>query len=157
MKILRFLTVILVLAYAGWLAWPLVSPFLEGASPDIAATRAGAEAASDGIPTTVLWLGAAVLYVLSALMLGAGNPKAIFAYLLGFAADAALRLAIDRGGAAGPAEINARSAEMAGPMAASSGVELTWIVLGALLVVGALVYVASRRIRRKRVPGQLAA
>lgn len=154
MKILRLLLVLVVLGYAGWLVWPVLAPFLEGASPDIAATRAGAEAASDGLPVALLWLGAAALYLIAALLLGAGNPRAAVAYFLGFVADAVLRLAIDRGGSGGPPDISARSADAT--MMAAPGVDPTWIILGALVLVGILVVVASRRIRRSRTPGQLA-
>ena len=154
MKILRFLLVLAVLAYAGWLAWPVVAPFLEGASPDMAATRAGAEAAVGGVPVAFLWLGAVFLYLVSAIMLGAGNPRAAVAYFLGFIADAVLRLAIERGRAGGAADIQARTADATASVA--PGVDPTWLILGALVVVGVLVVLASRRIRRKRTPGQLA-
>lgn len=154
MKFLRLLLVVIVLGYAGWLVWPVITPFLEGASPDMAATRAGAEASTDGLPVALLWLGAAALYLIAALLLGSGNPKAAVAYFLGFVADAVLRLAIDRGGSGGPADISARSADAT--MAVAPGVDPTWLVLGALVLVGILVVVASRRIRRSRTPGQLA-
>ena len=138
MKILRFVLVLAVIAYAGWLA----------------AMRAGAEAEmGGGVPVAVLWIGAVGLYLIAALMLGSGNPKAAIAYFLGFIADAVLRLAIDRGGA-GSGEIAARSAEAA-PMAASAGIDPTWLILGALVVVGLLIFVVSRRRRSTRVPGQL--
>lgn len=154
MKFLRLLLVFVVLVYAGWLAWPLVSPFLEGAAPDAAAMRAGAEASSGGLPVALLWLGAIVLYLIAALMLGSGNPKAAVAYFLGFIADAVLRLAIDRGGSGGQADMSARSADVAGAVA--PGVDPTWLILAVLVVVGVLVVVASRRIRRTRSPGHLA-
>ena len=153
MKLLRFILVLVVLAYAGWLVWPIVSPFLEGASPGAASMRAGAEAGSQGLPTAVLWIAAAVLYLVAALMLGSGNPKAAIAYFLGFIADAALRLALD-GGRAG-SEIAARSAEAVGPATSGLGIDPTWLVLGALLVLGGLIVVVSRRRRRHRTPGQL--
>lgn len=154
MKILRFVLVLAVIAYAGWLAWPFLAPFFEGAAPDAAAMRAGAEAEmGGGVPVAVLWIGAVGLYLIAALMLGSGNPKAAIAYFLGFIADAVLRLAIDRGGA-GSGEIAARSAEAA-PMAASAGIDPTWLILGALVVVGLLIFVVSRRRRSTRVPGQL--
>jgi hypothetical protein len=158
MKLLRFLLVLAVIGYAGWLAWPFVSPFLEGAPVDIAATRAGAESGlTSGFgPTALLWIAAVVLYLLAALMLGSGNPRAAAAYFMGFIADAALRLAIDRGRGGGAApEISARSAEVTA--AAAPGLDPTWLILGALLVVGVLVLVASRRVRRRREPGHLAA
>ena len=41
MKLLRFLVVVAVLAYAGWLAWPFLAPFIEGAGQPEAAVRAG--------------------------------------------------------------------------------------------------------------------
>ena len=129
MKLLRFILVLVVLAYAGWLVWPIVSPFLEGASPGAASMRAGAEAGSQGL------------------------PKAAIAYFLGFIADAALRLALD-GGRAG-SEISARSAEAVGPATSGLGIDPTWLVLGALLVLGGLIVVVSRRRRRHRTPGQL--
>jgi hypothetical protein len=154
MKILRLLLVLAVLGYAGWLAWPVIQPFLGGAEPDIAARSAGAEAATSGIPLALLWGGAAVLYIIAALMLGAGNPRAAVAYFLGFLADAALRLAIDRSGSGGPADIQARSADATAAVA--PGIDPTWLVLGALVVVGVLVVLASRRIRRARTPGHLA-
>jgi len=153
MKLLRFILVLVVIAYAGWLIWPVVSPFLEGASPEAASMRAGAEAGSEGLPTAVLWIAAAVLYLVAALMLGSGNPKAAIAYFLGFIADAALRLALDSGSGGG--EIAARSAEAMGPATSGLGIDPTWLILGALLVLGGLVVVASRRRRRQRVAGQL--
>ena len=51
MKLLRFIVVLAVIGYAGWLAWPFISPFLEGAGPDVAASRMGAEAESGGEET----------------------------------------------------------------------------------------------------------
>jgi LPXTG-motif cell wall-anchored protein len=155
MKLLRFILVLVVIAYAGWLAWPMVSPFFEGASPGAASMRAGAEAeaAGGGLPTAVLWIAAAVLYLVAALLLGSGNPKAAIAYFLGFIADAALRLALDSGSGGG--EIAARSAEAMGPATSGLGIDPTWLVLIALLVLGGLVILASRRRRRARTPGQL--
>jgi hypothetical protein len=65
-----------------------------------------------------------------------------------------LRVAIDRQG-----EVGARSggpATMATPEAIQAlPVEPVWIVLGALFLLGVLVMIASRRIRRKRTAGQL--
>lgn len=154
MKILRFVLVLAVIGYAGWLAWPFLAPFFEGAAPDAAAMRAGAEAEmGGGLPVAVLWIGAVALYLIAALLLGSGNPRAAFAYFLGFIADAVLRLAIDRG-SSGNNEIAARSAEAA-PMAASAGIDPTWLILGVLLVVGLLIFVVSRRRRVARTPGQL--
>lgn len=159
MKLLRFVVVIAVLAYAGWLAWPFLSPFIEGSAPEAAALRAGAEAQSGGelfgfLPAWTLWAGAIGLYVISALMLGAGNARSAIAYFLAFAADASLRLALDQQG--GEA---ARSgpATMAAPEAASSlPMDPVWLTLAALVVLGVLVVIAGRRIRRARTPGQLA-
>lgn len=154
MKILRFVLVLAVIAYAGWLAWPFIAPFFEGASPDAAAMRAGAEAEmGGGLPVAVLWIGAVGLYLIAAALLGSGNPKAAIAYFLGFVADAVLRLAIDKG-SAGKGEIAARSAEAA-PMAANAGVDPTWLILGVLVVIGLLILVISRRKRSTRTPGQL--
>ena len=97
MKILRFVLVLAVIGYAGWLAWPFLAPFFDGAPTTVATERATAMAeAGGGIPQAALWIGAVVLYLIAALMLGAGNPKAAVAYFLGFIADAVLRLAIIR-------------------------------------------------------------
>ena len=154
MKILRFVLVLAVIAYAGWLAWPFIAPFFEGASPDAAAMRAGAEAEmGGGLPVAALWIGAVGLYLIAAALLGSGNPRAAIAYFLGFIADAVLRLAIDQG-SDGKGEIAARSAEAA-PMAAGMGVDPTWLILGALVVVGLLVLAVSRRGPSGRTPGQL--
>ena len=159
MKLLRFVVVVAVLAYAGWLAWPFLSPFIEGAGPETATLRAGAEAQGGGelfgfLPGWTLWAGAIGLYVISALMLGAGNSKAAVAYFLAFLADAALRLALDgKGGEAarsGPATMSAPEAVSGLP------VEPLWLTLGVLVVLGLLVAVAGRRIRRARTPGQFA-
>ena len=172
MKILRILLVLAVLAYAGWLAWPFLSPFLEGAGLDTAATRAGAEAQVGlDLPVIALWAGAVVLYLVAAGLLGSGNPKAAVAYFLGFIADAVLRLAIDRGGfgsggdMGGKLDPNAPSmqttiteggpAAAPGGLGADLGIDPTWLVLGALVVLGILIVVVSRARRRKRVPGQL--
>ncbi|MFN3353037.1 MAG: hypothetical protein ACK4Z5_05460 [Brevundimonas sp.] len=157
MRALQVILALAVLAYAGWLAWPFASPFLEGASPDIAAMRA--EAALPALPVAAFWIGAIVLYVIAALMLGAGNPRAAIAYFIGFLADAALRLAIDRSGGSAAPEIAARSTELAPyaePMS-QSGVDPVWIVLGALFLLGLVIAAVSRRRRRRRIPGQLAA
>lgn len=152
MRLLRLVLVLAVLAYAAWLAWPFVSPFLIG--PDASAARSLDP--GGGPPVGLFWIGAAVLYVLAAWMLGSGNPRAALAYFLGFLADAALRLAIDRGGAD---DLAARATQMS-PYAeglSAGGIDPTWVVLGVLLLVGLLVAVASQRRRRRRAPGQLAA
>ena len=160
MKLLRFIVVLAVVGYAGWLAWPFISPFLEGAGPDVAASRMGAEAQSGGdlfgfLPAWTLWAGAVGLYLVAALMLGSGNPKAAVAYFLGFIADAVLRLALQQGGG----DADARSGgptTMAAPEGMSSlPVDPVWLVLGAVFLLGVLVVVASRRLRRKREAGQL--
>ena len=167
MKLLRFLLMLAIIGYAGWLAWPFVSPFFEGAPMDMATERAGATVeAGGGIPQAALWIGAVALYLIAAFMLGAGNPRAAVAYFLGFLADAVLRLAIDRSGSAQNASIQAdsyagggelaqRSAEAAAP--AGLPVDPTFLILGVLLVIGVIIVVVSRRRRRHRIPGQLAA
>lgn len=167
MKILRFVLVLAVIGYAGWLAWPFISPFFEGAEPSVATERASAMVeAGGGIPQVVFWIGAVVLYLIAAIMLGSGNPRAAVAYFLGFLADAALRLAIDRSSGGGPAnasiqadtyagggEIAQRSAEAVAP--AGLPVDPTWLVLGVLLVVGVIIVAVTRRRPRRRIPGQL--
>ena len=147
MKILRFLLVLAVIGYVGWLAWPIVGPMLQGGADGFAG---GFDFTS---PQTLLWVGAIALYLIAALMLGSGNPKAAVAYFLGFIADAVLRLAIDRG-SSGNNEIAARSAEAA-PIAADAGIDPTWLILGVLVVVGLLIFAVSRRRRIARTPGQL--
>lgn len=160
MKLLRFIVVLAVIGYAGWLAWPFISPFLEGAGPDAAASRMGAEAQSGGelfgfLPAWTLWVGAVGLYLIAALMLGSGNPKAAVAYFLGFIADAVLRLALQQGGS-DPAARSAGPTTMAAPEAMGGlPVDPVWLVLGAIFLLGLLVVVASRRMRRKREAGQL--
>jgi hypothetical protein len=158
MKFARILIAAVILAYAGWLAWPFLSPFIEGGNADIGAMRAGADAATGGdlfgiIPGWALWAAAIVLYFVAALMLGSGNTKAAVAYFLGFIADAVLRLAMNSGGP----DANARSA---GPttLATDSGlpVEPVWLVLGGLFLLGVLVVILARRQRKRRVAGQLA-
>lgn len=167
MKILRFVLVLAVIGYAGWLAWPFLSPFFEGAEPSVATERASAMVeAGGGIPQAVFWIGAVVLYLIAAVMLGSGNPRAAVAYFLGFLADAALRLAIDRSSGpasasiqadtyAGGGEIAQRSAEAVAP--AGLPVDPTWLILGVLLVVGVVIVVLTRRRTRRRAPGQLTA
>lgn len=162
MKILRFVLILAVMGYAGWLAWPLLSPLLDGTGLSLDGEG------PFGIPVAALWIGAAVLYLVAALMLGAGNPRAAVAYFLGFVADAVLRLAIDQGRSGAP-DVAARSGKPgdfqtdAGPMSlpgevsSSLGIDPTWLVLGVLVLVGVLVFVASRRRRRVRIPGRLAA
>jgi hypothetical protein len=161
MKLLRFIVVLAVIGYAGWLAWPFISPFLEGAAPDVAASRMGAEAESGGelfgfLPVWTLWAGAVGLYLIAALMLGAGNSRAAVAYFLGFIADAVLRLALAQPGGAEVAARSGGPTTMSAPEAVSGlPFDPVWLVLGALLVLGLLVVVASRRIRRRRVAGEL--
>lgn len=147
MRLLRIVVALAVLAYAGWLAWPLIAPFLEGSDPGAAIEMSRAEASIEAgrdMPRTLLWGGAIVLYVASAFLLGGGNPRAFVAYLLGFAADAVLRLAMG-GGDGGAADVAMRSAE-----AAPAGMDPTWFALGALIVGGLLVFWLSRRRRRAR-------
>jgi hypothetical protein len=167
MKILRFVLVLAVIGYAGWLAWPFISPFFEGAEPTVATERASAMVeAGGGIPQAALWIGAVVFYLIAAFMLGSGNPKAVAAYFLGFLADAVLRLAIDRSSSSGPAsvsiqaetyagggEIARRSAEVVAP--AGLPVDPTWLILGVLLLVGLIIAAVSRRRRRQRQAGHL--
>jgi hypothetical protein len=162
MKILRFIVVLAVIGYAGWLAWPFIQPLIQG-GPDIASVAADADAEAGGalfgvIPAWALWIGAVVFYLFAALMLGAGNPRAAVAYFLGFIADAVLRLALDRNGGGG--DMAARSqgpTTMAAPEAVSNlPVDPLWLVLGGLFLLGVLVVIASRRLRRKRTPGQFA-
>lgn len=161
MKLLRFIVVLAVLGYAGWLAWPFLSPLLEGAAPDVAAARVGAEADAGGdlfgfLPVWALWIGAVGLYLVAALMLGAGNSKAAVAYFLAFIADAVLRLALDRQGGVDVAARSGGPTTMAAPEAVGGlPVDPLWLVLGALFLLGVLVVVASRRIRRRRTAGQL--
>jgi hypothetical protein len=166
MKIVRILLVLAVLAYAGWLAWPFLAPFFEGAPFDVALERArGMIEAGGGLSEAALWVGAVLLYLIAAVLLGAGNPRAAVAYFLGFIADAVLRLAIDRG-RAGPAEasiqadayaggeLSQRSAEAIAP--AGLPVDPTWLILGVLLLIGLAIVAVSRRRGRRRVSGQLA-
>ena len=161
MKLLRFIVVLAVIGYAGWLAWPFISPFLDGSAPDVAASRMGAEARSGGdlfgfLPVWTLWAGAVVLYVLAALLLGAGDPKAAVAYFLGFIADAVLRLAFDQPAGSDAAARSGGPTAMAAPApAAGLPVDPVWLILGAVFLLGVLVIVASRRIRSKRTAGQL--
>ena len=159
MKFLRVLVAVAILGYVGWLAWPFLSPIINGATPDMGSMRAEADALTGGdlfgfIPGWALWAGAIILYLIAALMLGAGNTKASVAYFLGFIADAVLRLAMDSGGGS---EASARSAGPA-TMAADSGlpVDPVWLVLGGLFLLGVLVIVVARRQRKQRIAGQLA-
>lgn len=160
MKLLRIIVVAMVLAYAGWLAWPWVAPLLgmgvgTGADTMRASTEPGA-LLFGVVPGWALLVAAVALYVVAALMLGSGSSKAAVAYFLGFLADAALRLAID---GRAPADLftapGATVASAAGETARLP-VDPLWLALGGLLLLGALVIVASRRIRRKRLPGQFA-
>lgn len=161
MKLLRFIVMLAVIGYAGWLAWPFISPFFEGAAPDVAASRMSAEAGSSGdlfgfLPVWSLWAGAVGLYLVAAVMLGAGNSRAAVAYFLGFIADAVLRLALARPGGVDVAARSGGPTTMAAPEAAGGlPVDPVWLVLGALFLLGVLVVVASRRIRRKREAGHL--
>jgi hypothetical protein len=159
MKVLRLVVVLAVLVYAGWLTWPFLSPFFEGGGREAAALEAGAEVQGAAelfgfLPAWVLWVGAIGLYVISALMLGSGNSKAFLAYLLAFLADAALRLALDQQG--GEAALTGPATMTAPDVAAGLPMEPIWLTLGALVVLGVLVMIAGRRIRRARTPGQFA-
>jgi len=146
MKLLRILLALAVVAYAGWLAWPVLAPLVPGGSPAEAA-RFGVDslvAVAGDTPRLILWGAAILLYVLSALMLGAGNRRAVIAYLMGFMADAVLRVVLSGGG--GPADVAARSAAAA----PQTGIDPQWLILGALALGAVLIAVASRRKRRQR-------
>ncbi len=165
MRLVRVLLVLAVMGYAGWLAWPFLTPFLEGAPFDVALERSrGMIEAGGGVSSAALWLGAVLLYLIAAIMLGAGNPRAAVAYFLGFIADAVLRLAIDRGGVGSSeasiqaepygGELSQRSAEAIAP--AGLSVDPTWLILGVLLAIGVVIVVVSRRRGRRRLSGQFA-
>lgn len=159
MKILRFIVALAVLGYAGWLAWPHLAPLLDGGASDAAVARIAVDAQSGGqlfgfLPAWMLLIAAIGLYLVAALMLGAGNSRAAAAYFLAFIADAALRLVLD-----GRGEVSARSG---GPTTMATPDSLgglpadpVWLILGALFLLGVLVVIASRRIRRRRTAGQL--
>lgn len=161
MKLFRLGVALAVLAYAGWLAWSVLPPMLEAAGPagaviDTAGRGGGPADLLGAIPAWWLWLGAAALYLIAAMMLGAGNPKAMVAYFLGFIADAVLRLAIGQGGGSDSPARSSGPTPMATPDALSGlPVDPLLIVLGGLLILGLLVVIASRRIGRGRTPGQL--
>ena len=166
MKILRLLLLLAVVAYAGWLAWPFVSALMDGAGLDAAVASAQAASGLGDLLTPSLWLAAVALYLIAAALLGSGNPRAAVAYFLGFVADAALRLAIERGRAdGGAADASARSMDVSvakgGPEAAPAdlgaamGVDPLWLLLGGLVLLGLLILAATRRRRRVRTPGQL--
>ncbi len=162
MKLLRFVVVAAVLAYAGWLAWPYLAPMLgvePAAGPEAMRSAAEARPLVFGVlPWWSVLVAAIGLYVVAALMLGSGSSRAAVAYFLGFMADIALRLAID-GRSPGDLFSTSSGEPMASAArAAESGlpVDPLWLALGGLLVLGLLVIVASRRIRRKRLPGQFA-
>lgn len=166
MKILRLLLLLAVVGYAGWLAWPFAAALMDGAGLDAALASTQAASGLGELLTPSLWLAAVALYLIAAAMLGSGNPRAAVAYFLGFVADAALRLAIERGRSGGEAaDAGARSMEASvvegGPEAAPAGlgaamgVDPLWLLLGGLVLVGLLIFVATRRRRRARTPGQL--
>jgi hypothetical protein len=161
MKILRFIVVLVVIGYAGWLAWPYLAPLLAGGTPGAAVARMEGDAQTGGelfgfLPVWALWVAAVGFYLIAALMLGAGNSRAAVAYFLAFIADAAIRLALD---GQGGAEVSARSSgptAMATPEALGGlPVDPVWLILGALFLLGVLVAIASRSIRRRRTAGQL--
>jgi hypothetical protein len=163
MQILRMILVLAVAGYAGYLAWPFVSPLLEGADPAAAVTRAFAEAGADGFTSALLWIGAVVLYQIAAALLGAGNPRAALAYFLGFMADAVLRLALDRSGGAPDVAARSEAALVEGgpkslpvDMGSSLGVDPLWLMLAGLVGLGLVIFFATRRVRRTRPSGAFA-
>ena len=83
------------------------------------------------------------------------GQQAAVAYFLGFIADAVLRLALQQDGG----DASARSSgptTMAAPEAVGGlPVDPVWLVLGAVFLLGVLVIVASRRLRRQRAAGEL--
>lgn len=160
MKVLRLIVAAAVLGYAAWLAWPWLAPLLGSAAPEAPmAMRSAAEAGTPLfglVPAWAVLVAAILLYVVAALMLGSGNSRAAVAYFLGFIADAIFRLAMDgRLPGAGAPAAEASGAALRGPPAGLP-VDPLWLALGALLLLGVLVVVAGRRIRRKRLPGQFA-
>ena len=67
-----------------------------------------------------------------------------------------LRLALDQQGGSDVAARSAGPTTMAAPESMGGlPVDPVWLVLGAVFLLGVLVVVASRRIRRKREAGQL--
>ena len=85
MKLLRFLVVVAVLAYAGWLAWPFLAPFIEGAGQPEAAVRAG-PAAPGGevlfgvIPVWTAWVVLGLLVAIAGRRIRRPRTPGQFAY-----------------------------------------------------------------------------
>lgn len=135
--VFRIVLGLLIAAYAGWLIWPLVEPMTTGVSPSDIIRAVNAEAGQLGWALPSLWLGAALLYAIAAVMTAGGLGAAPGAYFLAFGAEVIQRLLLQSAPDATLVDTPSRVASDLAPL--NLAVESGPLALAALLAVGLLV------------------
>jgi hypothetical protein len=125
-----------ILAYATWLAWPVVDLLSRGVgAPDVWRLAGGASGIPDAAVAAV-WIAVILLYGLSGLLTAAGLPWAPGAWFLAFGGEILLRL--DLPGPSSPLiDIATRAGE--GLQQAGLGLDPAPLTLAALLATGLLI------------------
>lgn len=127
----------LIAAYAGWLLWPLADRLATGGTIADLSAAVYAEAARLGWARVGLWLAAAVLYLASAVLTGAGIGAAPGAYFLAFGAEVIQRLLLQSGPQATLSDTPTRIAALLAPL--NLAIDPGPLALAILLAVGMLV------------------
>jgi hypothetical protein len=132
---------LLIAAYAGWLVWPLLEPLTAGGDASDVAAALTRETARLGALLPSLWLGPALLYVISAVLTAARIGAAPGAYFLAFGAEITQRVLLQTAPEATLSDTPARVAAARQPL--NLAVEPAPASLAALFAVGLLVLMAG--------------
>lgn len=135
--VLRICVGLLVLAYAAWLAWPVLDLATQGVDPTRIWVLATGSAGAPGAAVAGLWCAIALLYAIAGVLTGAGLTWAPGAYFLAFAGEILFRLSLVDRPAPDLIDIAARTA--AGLRQSGLGLDPAPMVLGGLLAMGLLV------------------
>lgn len=135
--VFRIILSLVIAAYAGWLIWPLVGAVTTGVSPSDVLGALNAEAGRLGWALPSLWLGAAALYAIAAVMTAGGLGAAPGAYFLAFGAEVIQRLLLQSVPGATLVDTPSRVAADLAPL--NLMVDSGPLALGALLAVGLMV------------------
>lgn len=133
--VLRIFAGFVVLAYAAWLALPVVDTAWQAQSVAQAWTTLGGPSSRQGGVLAGLWIAVVMLYAVSGALTASGIAWAPGIYFLGFAGDILLRLALLGDQAAAPVlDVGVRTAEAL--RAAGLVLDAAPLSLGVLMAVG---------------------
>jgi hypothetical protein len=132
---------LLIAAYAGWLVWPLIQPLTAGGGVSDAAAALTTETARLGALLPSLWIGSALLYLVSAVLTAARIGAAPGAYFLAFGGEVIQRVLLQWAPEATLGDTPARIAAALQPF--DLAVQPGPTALAALFAVGLLVLMSG--------------